>query len=275
MYSDITELSDFYRRPLGQMVRRLLIHRLRARAGSGSDQTVIGLGFATPYLAALDHSGARVGALMPAAQGALVWPEKNRVQVALVDEENLPLGDNSVDILLGVHCLEGAERVRRLLREFWRVLKPEGRLILVVANRASLWASLDRSPFGHGRPYSRAQLQRLLAESLFSATSWTYALHVPPVEWSIVTRSATTFERVGSRLAPGIGGVILVEAHKELASPIGWAAAGRGGRGALTGEPAGAAEIRAGPQKVKHQARCWAAQHEDRPLTEQIMDEER
>ena len=48
MQLDVTELRDFYRRPLGQIVRRLLLHRLRARWRHLEGQTVIGLGFASP-----------------------------------------------------------------------------------------------------------------------------------------------------------------------------------------------------------------------------------
>jgi SAM-dependent methyltransferase len=221
MHCDVTELTDFYRRPLGQMVRRLLSHRLRARARNVAGQTVIGLGFATPYLSMFRGEARCVGALMPAAQGALVWPSEDAVQTALVDEEHLPLADNSVDLLIGIHCLEMAERVRPLLRELWRVLRPDGRLILIVTNRTSIWARLDRTPFGHGRPFSRGQIERLLADSLFAAGEWSHALHVPPLEWSFIMRSSPAFERAGARLTPGIGGVILVEARKELAQPIG------------------------------------------------------
>ena len=87
---------------------------------------------------------------------------------ALVEEDRLPLADGSVDRLLAVHCLETAERVRPLLREMWRVLAPEGRLMLVVPNRRGVWARLDKTPFGQGRPYSRRQLEALLIEALFT-----------------------------------------------------------------------------------------------------------
>ena len=38
----------------------------------------------------------------------------------LVENEQLPLPDNSVDRVLAVHCLETADRARPLLREMWR-----------------------------------------------------------------------------------------------------------------------------------------------------------
>jgi SAM-dependent methyltransferase len=137
----------------------------------------------------------------------------------LVDEDQLPLPDNSVDRLLLVHCLETAERVRPLMREMWRIMAPQGRVLMLVPNRRSIWARSDRTPFGQGRPYSRNQLERLLGENMFTPLDWSMALHVPPLEWRMVMRSATMFERIGASVSPGFGGVILVEAQKELAAP--------------------------------------------------------
>ncbi len=223
----VTALRDFYGRPLGQLVRRLLLARIRARWRHINGETLIGLGFASPYLGAFRTEAQRIGAFMPASQGALVWPTNGPGLSVLVDEEQLPLADSSVNRLLAVHCLEVAERTRPLLREMWRVLAPEGRLLMVVPNRSGVWARLDTTPFGQGRPYSRGQLQQLLGDALFTPLDWTNALYVPPIERQMVLRSATAFERVGSRLSHRLGGVIIVEARKELTAPIGKGAQAR------------------------------------------------
>jgi SAM-dependent methyltransferase len=221
MYLDVAELRAFYSRPLGQAVRRLIGHRIRARWRHLDGQTLIGIGFATPYLGAFMGEAARVGAFMPAAQGALVWPREGATHCALVDETQLPLPGNCVDRLLAVHCIEGADATRHMLREMWRVLSPEGRLMLIVPNRRSVWARVDSTPFGHGRPYSRGQLERLLQGAMFNPTEWGWALHMPPVERKVVLRSAIAFERVGASVWPGIGGIMIVEARKELVAPTG------------------------------------------------------
>ncbi len=219
MYLDVAELRAFYSRPLGQTVRRLIGHRIRARWRHAHNQTLIGLGYAAPYLGAYRDQAARFAAMMPAAQGALVWPREGPTHCVLVDETTLPLADNSVDRLLAVHCLEGADGTRQLLREMWRILTPEGRLLLIVPNRRSVWARIDSTPFGHGRPYSRGQLERLLGDAMFSPVDWGWALHVPPVDRHIVLNSAIAFERLGARVWPGIAGIIIVEASKELVAP--------------------------------------------------------
>ena len=216
MHPDVLELRAFYAGPLGSVVRRLLARRIRARWRTLSGAQLMGLGFAVPYLAAFRGEAARLGALMPADQGALVWPASGNVQTAMVEEAMLPLPDASVDRLLAVHCLEASERAGALLREMWRVLAPEGRLLLIVPNRRGVWARMDTTPFGHGRPYSRGQLERLLTGSLFTPVDWSNALYMPPLDRRWLVRWSTLFERVGARLWPGFAGVIIVEARKEL-----------------------------------------------------------
>lgn len=220
MRPEVTELIEFYARPLGGMVRRILTHRIRARWRRVSGSTMIGLGFATPFLGSFRGEAARLGALMPTTQGAVVWPPTGPVHTVVVEEDQLPLPDNSVDHLLAVHCVEAAYNVRGLLREMWRVLSPEGRLLLVVPNRRGVWARLDTTPFGHGQPYSTVQLERLLKDALLTPIDWSMALHMPPIDRRLIVRSALTLEKIGARTSPAFAGVIIVEARKELMSAI-------------------------------------------------------
>lgn len=227
MQLDVSELQEFYATALGQVVRRLLTHRIRARWRGVSGATLIGLGFSSPYLGSFRGEVRRVGALMPHSQGAVVWPRDGKTLSVLVEEDRLPLPDGSVDRLLGVHCLEVAERGRPLLREMWRVLAPEGRLMLIVPNRRGVWARLDNTPFGQGRPYSRRQLESRLVDALFTPFDWGGALFVPPIGRRMLLRSAPAWERMGANVSPAFAGVFIVEARKEVVAPIGKPAKGR------------------------------------------------
>lgn len=217
---DVTDLKDFYDRPMGATVRRLLGHRIRARWRNVRGLSVLGLGYAPPYLGQFQGEALRIGALMPAAHGVRHWPTEGPGRTTLVDEEALPLADSSVDRLLLVHALEAATSARQTLREVWRVLAPEGRLIVVVPNRRGLWAQRDTTPFGHGEPYSRGQIERLLTGAMFAVEEITFALAMPPVELQLVRRSAPAWERLGARLWPAFSGVILVEARKQVGAML-------------------------------------------------------
>ena len=253
MHPDVTELLAFYERPLGAVARRVLAHHVRRRWPRAEGSTVIGLGYATPYLGSFRGEAHRVGALMPVTQGSIVWPRDAPTRTVVVEEAQLPLPDNSVDRFLAVHCLEASENTRALLREMWRVLRPEGRLLAIVPNRRGLWARMDTTPFGHGRPYSAAQLQRLLSDALFTPLDWSNALHFPPVDRRLVLKAAGTFERIGARVSPGFAGVIIVEASKETMAPIAKPAAAQRRRVLVPGRGAVAsyesAERAASPQE--------------------------
>jgi len=103
-----------------------------------------------------------------------------------------------------------------LLREVWRVLAAGGRLLAVVPNRRGVWARTDTTPFGHGRPYSRSQINQLLRETWFTPSGWSEALYVPPVPRGWFLRSAVAWERTGATLSAPFAGVHLVEATKQV-----------------------------------------------------------
>lgn len=221
MLPDVNDLQAFYASPLGQTVRRMLAHRVRARWRGLSGMSLVGLGYASPFLGAFRGEVRQLGALMPNSQGCMRWPVKGPSQAVLVDDDRLPLVDGSIDRLLAVHCLEVADHTRHLLREMWRVLAPEGRMILVVPNRRGVWARLDKTPFGHGQPYSRQQLAQLLEGAMFTPLDWNGALFFPPFGWHVMLRSSTAWERLGANLSPAFSGVLMVEVRKELMAPIG------------------------------------------------------
>jgi len=219
MQLDARELLAFYDSPMGQVARRMILRRLRVLWPSTEHCRVLGYGFATPYLRLLQGESERVIAVMPAQQGVVGWPAEAPL-VALGEEDALPFPDAMFDRIVVVHGLEGADAVRPVMRQLWRVLAPEGRMLIVAPNRASLWAQLERSPFANGRPYRRGELDRLLRASMFEPLRWDHALYGPPLQSRRLIGSGTGWERLGRRLWPGLGGVHLVEASKSLYAPV-------------------------------------------------------
>ncbi len=128
----------------------------------------------------------------------------------------MPLPDSSFDRILVVHCLEHAAASSQLLREVWRVLTPEGRLMVIVPNRRGLWARAESTPFGHGRPFSRRQVETLLRQALFVTEGVSPALFAPPLSWRPVLTGAIGLERLGAYLWPMFSGILIVEATKQV-----------------------------------------------------------
>jgi len=216
MRVDVLALQRFYASPLGDAARRAALRRLNALWPQCDGLDVLGLGYAAPLLDGYRASARRVCALMPAAQGVEPWPGEGGVCSVLSEEARLPFIDAVFDRVLVVHALEEADALHPLLREVWRVMAPEGRLVVIAANRWSLWAQADATPFGHGRPFSRRQLSTLLTDAMFEPVASARALYAPPSAWSPFVRAADAFERIGERMWPAMGGLVLMEAVKRL-----------------------------------------------------------
>ena len=215
MRRDALELDRFYRTRKGALTRRMVLRRLGALWPEGRGLDFLGLGYATPYLKRYRAKARRAVDFMPAAQGAVATLD-GVSSVVMGEETRLPFPEALFDRLLIVHGLEESEAPGPLLREAWRVLAPQGRIVIVAANRAGLWARADGTPFGHGRPFSKGQLSQLLDDALFVPTAWSRALYAPPLRWCCGPRAGAMWEKAGEHAWPGFGGVILVEAVKRV-----------------------------------------------------------
>lgn len=218
---DVVGLRDFYATQQGLVTKRILRERIAARWDNVAGQSILGLGYAVPFLGPLRHDALRTLAFMPAEQGVVHWPRPSEPSsTALVEEDELPLPSGSIDRVLLIHMLEVSRHPADLLREVWRVLEGGGRLILIVPSRRGWWAGAEWTPFGHGRPYSRSQLTDLLRETLFSTLDWQEALYLPPSERRSLLRMGLAFEKFGRAVNLPFSGVHVVEATKQVYSAI-------------------------------------------------------
>jgi SAM-dependent methyltransferase len=219
MRTDILDLHDFYESPLGAAAREFIAARLVEAWRDHQGLRIAGFGHAEPYLP-LFPAAERALAIAPAAQGVIHWPVGGKNAAALAGEHEWPLPDAAIDRMLIVHGLEESDDPKRLMREVWRVLTSDGRVILVVAHRRGLWSVIDTTPFAAGRPYLKRQLERLLQESMFRPIAWSCALYFPPFSARFLLRASRAWERAGAQLWSAFGGVLLVEAAKDMAQPV-------------------------------------------------------
>ncbi len=219
MRTDVIDLRDFYATPLGRTARGLIRRKIADIWPDTHQLSMVGYGYATPYLHLFDHQAERVIALMPEKQGVLRWPGIGHNRVGLTYSNSWPLPDRSTDRVLIIHGLEFAEPPHSILREAWRVLSDGGRLLVIAANRRGIWARLDFTPFGWGQPYSHAQLHRSLRESLFTPTQTREALFIPPFQSPLIRAAALAWEKIGQSWLRQFAGVVLVEASKQIHAP--------------------------------------------------------
>lgn len=219
MIVDILALQSFYETPLGRTAQRFVGRALVDFLRGVKDSRVLGLGYCSPYLRPALTRAERVNLLMPARQGVAPWPNEAANLAFLADPLMLPLPDAAYDFAVVAHLLETTEDPDELLHELWRALAPGGRVAIVTPNRRGVWARVDATPFGQGRPYSRSQLADLLARNSFAAEKWTEALYIPPIASEAFLRTAGAWERFGTRLSAPFSGIIVVEAVKQAPRP--------------------------------------------------------
>ncbi len=226
MHLDVRQIVRFYYgTELGRIVQRSLSDQVSGVWPNTKGQTVAGFGFASPLLNPFLAASRRVLCLMPDQQGVVAWPRlrldgENRS--VLVEETSWPVATGLVDRLVVLHGLETCESPAALLEEVWRTLGPGGRAIFIVPNRSGLWARLDATPFGFGRPYSLMQLETLLQNHRFSLERRISALYMPPSHRQFWIRTARYWEGFSHQFpVPFAAGVLIVEATKRQHAPVG------------------------------------------------------
>lgn len=262
MRQSASALEDFYKRAIGRAAAERLTDRLRDLWGGCSGDDVLGIGFTQPLLPLWEASARSVISVLPSEMGGSPYSGERGGVVALAPEDRFPFSDASFDRIVLLHALEEAENPRLLMREAWRLLAPEGRIVIATTNRRSFWAATETNAFGYGRPWTRNQLIKYVSDSLFTVTASTTAVHMPPLDWPLITAASRSWERVGDSLFPALGGVVLVEAVKRLyakpggsaSAPIAQPVKGRIGRQTLPRRDA---------------ARIGESERQNKPLTKQ------
>ena len=216
MAADAQMASEFYATARGAVACRLVRERLAAIWPNVGGLSLLGLGYAAPYMRPWREAAARCIVGTQAQVGIARWPAGRPNLSCTLEEDALPFPDLLFDRILLVHGLEASESARALLREVWRVLKDDGRLLVVAPNRVGMWAHVESTPFGHGQPYSAGQVGRLLSASLFRVEHRDSALYMPPSSLRLVLRGARLWEHAGRRLVPSLAGVTITEAVKDV-----------------------------------------------------------
>lgn len=102
---------------------------------------------------------------------------RNKIEYVWGDAENLPFDNDTFDILLTSESFHHYPNPRQAMREFSRVLKPEGKIILCDMYRPAGIRHFMNFMFrftrtGDVRIYSKKEIFDLLAQSQFSMLSW-------------------------------------------------------------------------------------------------------
>lgn len=219
MKVNLSKIGSFYKTSLGQYVFQrlsLLLPPLITSAGQ-KQKTCIASAGAFPYVSAMQDMK-RLS--LQSFNDQTSWPEQGDGYYILAERSHWPYRAEEADYVLMVHDLEFAEEPEVFLREAWRVLKGEGRLVVVFPNRSGKWARYDNTPFGLGYPYTLEQMDKLLSSAHFSIDKIDRCLFTAPaIPQSLVMGLVyNLLEKIGlyCLLQPG---VYVVCASKHIYAP--------------------------------------------------------
>ncbi len=139
----------------------------------------------------------------------------------IADPHALPFAENEIDLLLLPHALEFTDDPHRLLREAYRVVRPEGQIVIAGFNPFSLFGA--RRYFGRGTtpPWNGNFI------ALYRVKDWLSLLgfdvvggrldgYVPPFSNEPWLSRFAWFEKAGDRWWPIGGGVYFLRATKKV-----------------------------------------------------------
>lgn len=152
------------------------------------------------------------------------------VSTLLCEFDALPFPSQSLDLVVMPHALELVRDPHDTLREVERVLRPEGRVLIIGFNPASLWGvrqrveDLRRRAGLGGRPVlpragdfmGPGRVRDWLRLLGFEIESARFGCWRPPLSSARWLERFTWIEPIGSRLWPVFGAVFVLQAVKRV-----------------------------------------------------------
>lgn len=210
------DLKEFYMCRTGRIIRRIVRGKIMALWPDVKGLSLLGCGYALPYLRPYLDTSECVIAQLPRTLDAHHWPDEAHNLVVLSSSAQLPIETNSIDRLIVVHGLEFSDNPAETFAEYWRILKSTGRMIVIVPNRLGLWSRIDWTPFGYGTPFSQNQIGQFLRDQGFVIEQRRGALFVPPFMRGLLLGVSDLFEKTGAYLCSGFGGLHVIEVSKQV-----------------------------------------------------------
>ncbi len=137
--------------------------------------------------------------------------------------DQLPFGEQSIDLMALPHVIDFAEDPHTVLREAARVLVPEGRLLITGFNPWSLWGLRRYKPGekGAGAPWqgnavSLPRLKDWLALLGLETMRGEYLCYSLPVQREGWLARTQFLEQAGDRWWPAAGGVYCLDVVKRV-----------------------------------------------------------
>ena len=137
----------------------------------------------------------------------------------------LPIATDSVDLVILMHHLSNTTEPHAVLREAFRILIPEGKLVIIDFNPLSFWglrnffqAWLEHVPF-KGHFYTARRIDDWMRLLGFDQERVFRVGYLPPIQKTSVTRHLSWLEKGMRNWLPALGAINLMVYTKNI-SPL-------------------------------------------------------
>ncbi len=137
----------------------------------------------------------------------------------------LPVANDSVDLVILMHHLSNTQHPHAVLREAFRILIPEGKLVIIDFNPLSLWGLrylfqfwLERVPF-NGHYYTARRIDDWMQLLGFDQQMHSRVGYLPPLQKPSITRHLSWLEKGTKNCLPLLGALNLMVYTKNI-SPL-------------------------------------------------------
>ncbi|HVF63495.1 MAG TPA: class I SAM-dependent methyltransferase [Casimicrobiaceae bacterium] len=204
-----TSLGDWFATPLGEY--------LLAREQDYFDQTVADIfGFHALQIG-LPESPFLAQSRIPHRFSVDYDPPASVV----ADPHWLPFPENSIDLIVMPHALEFTDDPHQMLREAYRVIRPEGQIVIAGFNPFSLFGAKryfgrEQRPPWNGNFIALYRMKDWLTLLGFDVVGGRLECYAPPFARDVWLRRFGFFEKAGDRWWPIAGGVYFLRATKHV-----------------------------------------------------------
>jgi len=136
--NNIIALKEYYDTEAGHNFCRIIRKIISNNWRKPSKEAIIGYGFTLPYLPILQNEGNKIAAVIPnniASENINSMNIAEGITPILSEPDTLPLKNEVIDKIIVIHALEQINNPDEIMAEFWRVLKPYGRIMIFSENK--------------------------------------------------------------------------------------------------------------------------------------------
>lgn len=170
-YKNMNDFEDFYWWHAGRLV---IIDKLLQKYALKKPLNILNIGSGTGgNNLMLEKYGSVRG--IDKSEEAAAHAKKRGYETTIADATSIPFLENSFDIAVALDVLEHIQDESEALKEWLRVLRPGGKLIISVPAYQWLWSFHDEA-LHHFRRYTASGLNRTLNLAGFKVLKRTYAI---------------------------------------------------------------------------------------------------